>query len=126
MAARAHPAGIYIDFLVGRVSRFGSDLTETVPGPAAFSMIELTGLLLKARDVGLSSRERTQAADWLDYATRNTPLVNLTYVRPALDFLFLSSMREAMSPGYLRKTNRSRQRDYDQKSFAPKPLRPFG
>lgn len=115
-------AGIYIDFLVGRVSRFGSDLTETVPG----SMIELTGLLLKARDADLSPREQTQAADWLDYATRNTPFVNLAYVRPALDFLFLNSMREAMSPGYLRKTNRSRQRDYDQKSFAPKPLRPFG
>ena len=119
-------AGIYIDFLVGRVSRFGGGVAETFAGPVAGSIAELGEPLLKARDADLSPREQTQAADWLDYATRNTPFVNLNYVRPALDFLFLNSMREAMSPGYLRKTNRSRQRDYGQKSFAPKPLRPFG
>ncbi|MBE1208444.1 hypothetical protein [Aminobacter carboxidus] len=118
-------AGIYADFLFGKASHFGGPL-ETAAGPALVSIADLGVLLLKARDAGLSSRERIQAADWLDYATRNTPLVNLAYVRPALDFLFLSSMREAMSPGYLRKTQRERLRDYGQKSFEPKPLRPFG
>jgi tryptophan synthase alpha subunit len=51
--------------------------------------------VLKASDAGLSADEKVKAADWLNFATQNTPLVNLFYVKPTLDYLFLNSMREA-------------------------------
>lgn len=117
-------AGIYGDFLFGRVNRFGSGLAETAMGPALGSAFDLGDLILKARDAGLSSDEEVKLADWLNFATQNTPFVNLYYVRPALDFLFLSSMKEAASPGYLRRVERSRQAMYGQ-SQVPAPLRPF-
>lgn len=118
-------AGIYGDFLFGRVNRFGGGLTETAIGPALGSIADLGELLLKARDAGLSADEKVRAADWLNYATQNTPFVNLVYVRPALDYLLLSSAREALSPGYLKKIERRRATDYGQANFAPQPLRPF-
>lgn len=118
-------AGIYGDFLFGRVNRFGGGLVETAMGPALGSIGDLGDLILKAREAGLSSDEKVRLADWLNFATQNTPFVNLYYVRPALDFLFLSSMKEAASPGYLKRVERNRAKTYGQKNIMPKPLMPF-
>lgn len=117
-------AGIYGDFLFGRVNRFGGGLAETAMGPAFGSAFDLGDLILKAREAGLSSDEEVRLADWLNFGTQNTPFVNLYYVRPALDFLFLSSMKEAASPGYLKRTERNRQKTYGQRDVMPKPLMP--
>ena len=118
-------AGIYGDYLFGRVNRFGSGLAETAMGPALGSAFDLGDLILKARDAGLSEDEKVKLADWMTYATQNTPFINLYYVRPALDFLFLNSMREVASPGYFRRVERQREKTYGQHSFMPAPLRPF-
>lgn len=110
-------AGIYGDFLFGRVNRFGGGLAETAMGPAFGSGFDLADLLLKARDAGLSSEEEIQFSDFLTFATQNTPFVNLFYVRPALDYLFLNSLREAASPGYLRRIEKRREKDYGQSTM---------
>lgn len=118
-------AGIYGDFLFGKVNRFGGGLTETAIGPAAGATFDLLELFLKARDAGLSSEEEVRMGDYLNFATQNTPFVNLFYVRPTLDFLFLNSLREASSPGYQRRVEGRRKKEYGQTNVMPEPLRPF-
>ncbi|RUV65847.1 hypothetical protein EOA64_00445 [Mesorhizobium sp. M1A.F.Ca.IN.022.02.1.1] len=118
-------AGIYGDYLFGRVNRFGSGLAETAMGPALGAAFDLGDLILKARDASISEDEKVRLADWLNFATQNTPFVNLYYVRPALDFLFLNSLREVASPGYRQRTDSKRRSQYGQQSFMPKSLAPF-
>ena len=118
-------AGIYGDFLFGRVNRFGGGLTETAIGPTFGTAFDLGELMLKARDAGLSSEEEVKLGDYLNLATQNTPFMNLFYVRPALDFLFLNSLREAATPGYLRRMEGRRKKTYGQENVMPKPLQPF-
>jgi hypothetical protein len=117
--------GIYGDYLFSQVNRFGSGPLETAVGPAAGTASDFVKLVLKARDAGLSADEKVKAADWLNFATQNTPLVNLFYVKPTLDYLFLNSMREAATPGYSKRIEGRRLKDYGQHNMLPKPLRPF-
>ncbi len=117
--------GIYGDYLFSQVNRFGSGPLETAVGPTVGTASDFVKLVLKARDAGLSADEKVKAADWLNFATQNTPLVNLYYVKPALDYLFLNSMKEAVSPGYTARTQGRRMKEYGQHSIYPKPLKPF-
>ncbi|RWE53849.1 MAG: hypothetical protein E5V22_06285 [Mesorhizobium sp.] len=106
--------------------KFHCGLIETAAGPSIGAIADLGDLFLKARDAGLSPDEEVRFADLLNFATQNTIFANLFYVRPTLDFLFLSSMREVASPGYTRRVDRSRRKQYGQRSVFPKPLDPFG
>jgi hypothetical protein len=117
-------AGIYGDYLFSRVNRFGGGPLETALGPVIGAGSGLVDLILKARDASVSSDEQVKLADWLNYATQNTPAVNLFYVRPVLDFLFLNSLHEVATPGYIRKTESKRLTQYGQKLML-QPLRPF-
>lgn len=114
--------GIYGDFLFSRVNRFGGGIAETALGPGIGSVFDFIDLVAKARDAGLSADEEVKAADWLNFSLQNTPFLNLFYTRPALDYLFLNSMREAASPGYLKRTEKRRRTDYGQESFIPRAL----
>ncbi|MGE0231167.1 MAG: hypothetical protein AB7O39_03130 [Flavobacteriaceae bacterium] len=118
-------AGIYGDFLFGRVNRFGGGLAETAMGPTFGATFDLADMALRARDAGLSSEEEFRFAELVNFATQNTPYANLFYVRPSLDYLFLNSLREATSPGFTRRVQGRRKSDYGQESYFPKPLTPF-
>jgi hypothetical protein len=117
-------AGIYGDYLFSRVNRFGGGPLDAALGPTIGAGSGLVDLILKARDASVSSDEQVKLADWLNYATQNTPFVNLYYVRPALDFLFLNSLHEVATPGYIRKTESKRLSQYGQRMMI-KPLQPF-
>jgi hypothetical protein len=118
-------AGIYGDFLFGRVNRFGGDVLETVVGPTAGTASQLIEMAQRARTAGLSSDEEFKFGELITVATGNTPFANLFYVKPALDFLFMNSLREAASPGYLRRNEGRRKKEYGQTSVFPAPLTPF-
>jgi hypothetical protein len=45
---------------------------------------------------------------------QNTPYLNLFYARPVLDYLILWNMQEAVSPGTLRRMERTVAREQDQ------------
>jgi len=117
--------GIYGDFLFSRVNRFGGGVTETVIGPAFGTLSELGDLMLKAREEVLSDEDQLKMRDLVNFATYHTPMINLFYVRPALDYLFLNSLREVASPGFTRRTEKRRLKEYGQKNYFPKPLEPF-
>lgn len=106
--------GIYGDFLFGRVNRFGGTAMETAAGPALGDIFALTDALMAAREGDV------RGGEWLSIALNTTPFINLFYTRPALDYLFLNSLREAASPGYLRRQESRRRKDFGQESFLPR------
>lgn len=118
-------AGIYGDFLFSRVNRFGGGLTETIVGPSIGAIADLAELGMKARDAALSSDESAKLADFLNFGVQNTPMINLFYTRPALDYLLLTSLREAATPGYTKRIEARRKSTYGQGNYFPKPLTPF-
>lgn len=105
---------------------FSCGFLETAVGPGIGSMADLVELVAKARDASISADEEVKLADGLNFALQNTPFINLFYTRPALDYLFLNSMREAASPGYMKRVQGRRKKDYGQTSFMPPHLRTFG
>lgn len=105
--------GIYGDFLFAQRNRFGGGLAETIIGPSIGSTLDVAEFMLKARDGDAT------AADAVSFGLQNTPFINLFYTRPALDYLFLNSLREAASPGYLRRRETRRRNEYGQESFVP-------
>lgn len=118
--------GIYGDFLFSQTNRFGGGLLSTLAGPSIGSMADLSQILLNARDYGISAASGDEgkfaAGQALSWAVGNTPFANLFYVKPALDYLFLNSLREAASPGYLRRQSTRRRREYGQELVMPQAM----
>lgn len=119
--------GIYGDFLFGQVNRFGSTIGDTIIGPGAGAAFDAADLALKTRDrlfnKYVEGRDgKVGGADWLNFALQNTPFVNLSYVRPALDYLILNAWRDSMSPGFLDRQRTSRANDYGQSLLHPQTI----
>lgn len=111
-------AGLYSDFLFSETNRFGGGLISTIAGPTIGNAADLLELGNETAHAGIYSAfgedESFPAARALNLLVSNTPDASLFYVRPALDYLFLNSFREALSPGYMKRQEASRQRDYGQ------------
>ena len=106
--------GIYGDFLFSKANRFGGGL-ETMLGPVASEAWRLGKMGWDIRDVVTGDdKSKMPAGDALNFVYDNTPFLNLFYVRPTLDFLILNSIKEAVSPGYLKRQKTNRKKDYGQ------------
>ncbi|MCK8788004.1 hypothetical protein M0638_26975 [Roseomonas sp. NAR14] len=103
--------GIAGDFLFGEVSRSGNTALETAAGPAAGEIAGWLNLYGKARSGEAS------AGEVLSRALASTPFINIWYLRPALNYLVLNELREALSPGYLTRQDQRRRQDYGQEPF---------
>lgn len=111
--AQGGGAGIYGDFLFGGSSRFGAGLLETLAGPTVGTASDVWELWAGLREGDL------KAAQTFNVMMQNTPFMNMFYTRPALDYLILNSFHESLSPGYLRRQERNRKRDYGQERVIP-------
>jgi hypothetical protein len=112
--------GIYGDFLFSQSNRFGGNLLETLAGPTLGSASDIVNIGLDARDFAISGGEDPlSGAQALNALMSNTPYANLFYTKPALDYLFLSSLKEALSPGFQRRQTRRRERDFNQSRIFP-------
>lgn len=114
--------GIYGDFLFGQQNRFGSGALETFSGPFIGTMSDIINVPLKARSALEEGKTPQMAGDILNLALNNTPFINLAYVRPALDVLFINSLRNWASPGYVNRQQRNRLKDYGQRPLLPATL----
>jgi hypothetical protein len=103
--------GIYGDFLFGEANRFGNSALETVAGPSVSTAANVVNLYQSA------IRGEASAAQGLNLILNNTPFLNLFYVKPALDYVFLNSLREMASPGYKRRQQRRLREDRGQSNF---------
>ncbi len=106
-------AGIYGDFLFGEASRFGNSALETAAGPAATTAADIISVFQRAM------RGDAKAGEWVNTVLQNTPFLNIWYLRPALDYLVLNELREGMSPGFMRRQERQRFKDYGQRRIWP-------
>jgi hypothetical protein len=107
-------AGILGDFALGEYSRFGNDLTTTLAG-ATFSTLNDIARLYAAAKNGDDT-----AAKGLNLLLNNAPGANLIYLRPALNYMFIYQLQEALNPGYLRRMERRVEKENNQK-FLIKP-----
>jgi hypothetical protein len=114
--------GIYGDFLFGEANRFGSGALETFSGPFIGTLSDIINVPLKARTAIEQGERPKMAGDLLNLALNNTPFINLAYTRPALDILFINSLKDWASPGYVNRQRRNRLRDYNQTSPLPATL----
>ena len=103
--------GIYGDFLFGDSSNTRNSAAETAIGPTAGTVASVINALARARE------GEGRLTDPINILYSNLPGANLFYVRPALDYLLVNSLREAASPGYLRRRERYRRKDYGQELF---------
>lgn len=101
-------AGIFGDFIVGEYSRFGRSLAATAAGPTLGQLDDVAEMWnrVKAGD--------DPSAQAFRFMLGNTPFANLFYLRPALDYLFLYQVQEALSPGFLRRFERRVERENKQ------------
>jgi len=113
--AQGGGAGIYGDFLFGEVrNRFGGSVLDTLAGPTAGAFSDIVDLYGRVRD----GDDPSAAA--LSTFINNAPGANLFYTRAALDYLVLYQLREAMSPGYLRRLEKRLEKENAQ-TFLIKP-----
>lgn len=101
-------AGLYGDFLFGQASRTGNSALENLAGPLLSDASRGLSLLARARDGDPSG------AEWLNAALSVFPYANVWFARPALDYLVLNDLREALSPGVLTRNDARRRKDFGQ------------
>lgn len=113
--------GIYGDFLFAEKNRFGGTWVENLSGPAIGDIITFGDLMLRLRDVVKNGDlDNAWAKDAFRLAEGTVPFANLFQVKAGLDFLFINSIKEALSPGYLRRQERRAQQDYGQSYWLPR------
>jgi hypothetical protein len=61
------------------------------------------------------TRRDDVAAKAIQVATSYTPFLNLFYVKPALDYLVLYQIQEALNPGWLHRMERRVEKENSQK-----------
>ena len=108
--------GIAGDFLFGQQNRFGQGPAETVAGPV---LGESLNTLMTMWNQIKSDNTEDLAPEALRLALQNTPFINLFYVRGVLNYLFLDSLQESLSPGYLERSNAAMQRNEGQSYLSP-------
>jgi hypothetical protein len=112
--------GIYGDFIFSSRNRFGGGLVETAMGPTFGTAGDLWQIVQDARDAAITGGEDTfSGSKMFSSVWANVPYANLFYAKPVLDYLVLNSLREALSPGYLRGQTRRRELEYGQERLDP-------
>jgi hypothetical protein len=115
--------GIYGDYLFSNTNRFGGGLIETLAGPTFGTVGDLWNTFADARDYAASGGDDPfSAAQAFSFLYGNVPGANLFWVKPAMDYLWINSLRELLSPGYLRRQATTRRREYGQELWHPDAL----
>lgn len=112
--------GIYGDYLFGSTNRFGGTLLETLAGPSIGSASQLADIAFDLRDAAVSGGDnKFSFSRAFSTLTSQVPFANLHVVKPALDYLILNSVREMLSPGYMRNQDQNREKQYGQQVIDP-------
>ena len=109
--------GIFGDMLytgMGGNARGGQANWTSMAGPVygtAFDFLDVTlGNAYKAAQ----GKDTDFGADVLRFGKNNAPLINLWYLRAAIDHMLLHDMQEAVSPGYLSRMKQRSRKEWGQ------------
>ena len=114
-AMQSGGAGIFGDFLLGKVNRFGSSALETAAGP----LLGTASDVIKIMGEAIHGNARDAGADLVQAGMANTPFVNLWYTKAGLDWALLYHVREMLSPGTLRRSEQKMKDEFNQKYLYP-------
>lgn len=112
--------GIYGDFLFSEYDMRMRDFVSAMSGPVFSQLNPVADILTSARKSALEA-DGPEAESVLyrleRFAEDNTPFMNIFYIKPVLDHMIFYSLREGLSPGVLRRTERSVERQGYQEFF---------
>ena len=103
-------AGIFGDIFLGHANRFGNSPVHALAGPLADS----AGALALMGGEAVRKDWRNVGHDLVRYGMGHTPFVNLWYTRAALDWGVLYHVREMLSPGSLRRSEKKLKEEFNQ------------
>lgn len=106
--------GIFGDFMLNDVNRFGGSLASTVGGPVVGFADDLRKLTVGNIKQAAEGEDTKFAAESMQFAKNYAPMMNLWYTRLALDHLLFYHAQEAANPGYLRRMKRRVEREHGQ------------
>ncbi|MDR2800879.1 MAG: hypothetical protein LBB52_06400, partial [Desulfovibrio sp.] len=113
--AQSGGAGILGDFFFSRASRFGDSFAGTLAGPLTVEV----GRAVTAVQEMMRGEFGKGGEDALRIVMDNTPFINLWYLREGMNWAALYHLREMMSPGTLRRTERKLKEEYNQTGVSP-------
>jgi hypothetical protein len=116
-AAQGGGLGIYGDMLytgLGGNSRGGQANWTNLAGPVASTAGDLLNVTLGNAGQAIQGKDTKAGAELLRFAKQNTPLINLWYLRSAIDHMVMHDMQENLSPGYLSHMRGQARRDWGQ------------
>ena len=100
--------GLFGDFMFQEYSRYGRSLEQTLLGPGIGTMSDFASLAHK------TATGKADAGDFFTFTKNITPGQNLFYTESAFNYLFYYGLMEMNEPGYLRRMERKRMKEYDQ------------
>jgi len=100
--------GLFGDFMFQEYSKYGRSFEQTLLGPGIGTFSDFAALAHK------SATLEADAGDYFRFIKNITPGQNLFYTESAINYLFYYGLMEAHDPGYLRRMERKRMKEYDQ------------
>ncbi len=115
---RGGGGGIMGDMLMTQYDNSYNNPLTKAAGPIFGQAAQAVGIASQAvYNINKPTKELPSA---YHFVVDNFPLINLFYVRPVLNYLFLYSLQNMVSPGSLQRQEKSAQQDYNQ-SYWLKP-----
>lgn len=111
--------GIFGDFLLNDVNRFGGGLASTIGGPVVGFADDLKRLTIGNLQQAAEGEETKFGAEAIQFTKNYAPMINLWYTRLILDHLLFFHIQEAVNPGYLQRMQRRVEEQNDQTWWAP-------
>jgi hypothetical protein len=87
---------------------------ETLLGPGIGTISDAADLAHKA-----ATSNGADASDFFKQVKSITPGANLFYTEAAFNYLFYYGLMESLDPGFLRKMEKRRLKDYEQQFWLP-------
>jgi hypothetical protein len=90
-------------------------MSRLLLGPTFGSAADIYELTKGNIDEALAGKDTHAGAEAVRFARSHLPLVNLWYGKAALEHLFLHSLQENLSPGYLDRIQNKARKDWNQR-----------
>lgn len=110
--------GLYGDLLLADETRHGHGIVTSLEGPGVGLVEDLYGLSIGAVHKAMKGEDVHWGANAIRVAKGLTPGQNLWYTRLLFDRMFVQSLQEWASPGYLRRIKENSERQFGQTYWA--------